>query len=387
VTCSPENRLASYADSNGNSEQFLYSDDGLKKKRVSGSATTLFTYDESALLLETNTSGVVDARYTNAPKTWGVLASQNRSGVSSFYGFDSEQCARILVSIAGLITDSYSYKVFGEPIQGGSGTVNPYRYIANGLYCYELVDLVNAWNNWLKSSVGRWDSRDPIGFDGGDSNLYRYVSNLPTQIVDASGEQSQAGGQPTPSDKFSDCRNRSKAYCNDAYAGCVAGWSNPGANCICRVSTSLCELIKHGPPHMSGLTPRNIQWFNCMNECIFRIWLKPDTSKWNTARQVCADMRKTLSQQPPASQSQKQSAVDACCKAQVGAEQDAYSSCLNPCAKFGPPPTFPQSFPFNGNYGQRLGAAERTCCGGAPGGMPITDPNEPGTLTGDPIPL
>ena len=106
-TWTPENRLASYADSNGNSDQFLYSDDGLKKKRVSGSTTTLFTYDESALLLETNTSGVVQARYTNAPKTWGILASQNRSGVSSFYGLDSQGSARILVSSAGLITDSY----------------------------------------------------------------------------------------------------------------------------------------------------------------------------------------------------------------------------------------------------------------------------------------
>ena len=49
---SPENRLLSYADSAGNNEQYLYSDDGLRKKRVSGATTTRFTYDETALLLE-----------------------------------------------------------------------------------------------------------------------------------------------------------------------------------------------------------------------------------------------------------------------------------------------------------------------------------------------
>lgn len=44
-------------------------------------------------------------------------------------------------------------------------------------------------------SEGRWASPDPIGFSGGDTNLYRYVSNKPltstdpfgTKIVDMTG--------------------------------------------------------------------------------------------------------------------------------------------------------------------------------------------------------
>jgi RHS repeat-associated protein len=96
--------------------------------------------------------------------------------------------ARILVSIAGVITDSYSWKAFGEAIQSGSGTVNPYGYIANGLYYTELVDLINAWNNWLKSTIGRWDSRDKLGFDGGSWNPYGYVENNPVGYVDPTGE-------------------------------------------------------------------------------------------------------------------------------------------------------------------------------------------------------
>jgi RHS repeat-associated protein len=186
-TWSPENRLASYSDPAGNNEQFLYSDDGLKKQRVNGAGTTLFTYDEHALLLETDASLNLDARYTNRPKAWGRLVSQNRSGVSSFYGIDSQQCARILISMAGLVTDEYSWKAFGEPIQTGSGTINPYGYIANGLYYTEVVDLINAWNNWLKGSVGRWDSRDKLGFDSGSWNPYEYVGNNPVRWADPSG--------------------------------------------------------------------------------------------------------------------------------------------------------------------------------------------------------
>ena len=36
-------------------------------------------------------------------------------------------------------------------------------------------------------SVGRWLEEDPIGFDGGDADLYRYVGNNPTNAVDPSG--------------------------------------------------------------------------------------------------------------------------------------------------------------------------------------------------------
>jgi hypothetical protein len=36
-------------------------------------------------------------------------------------------------------------------------------------------------------NLGRWLEEDPIGFEGGDSNLYRYVANTPTNATDPSG--------------------------------------------------------------------------------------------------------------------------------------------------------------------------------------------------------
>src|SRR5438552_969994 len=40
---------------------------------------------------------------------------------------------------------------------------------------------------YYDAKTGRWTSQDPLGFDAGDSNLYRYAKNLPTGALDASG--------------------------------------------------------------------------------------------------------------------------------------------------------------------------------------------------------
>ena len=53
---------------------------------------------------------------------------------------------------------------------------------------YDKVSgLQNNLNRWYDSSVGSWISQDPAGFDGGDTNEYRYVGDSPTNGVDPSG--------------------------------------------------------------------------------------------------------------------------------------------------------------------------------------------------------
>jgi uncharacterized protein RhaS with RHS repeats len=45
-------------------------------------------------------------------------------------------------------------------------------------------------------SIGRWLQEDPIGFAGGDNNLYRYVTNNPTNAVDPTGLFAEPKGPP-----------------------------------------------------------------------------------------------------------------------------------------------------------------------------------------------
>ncbi len=52
----------------------------------------------------------------------------------------------------------------------------------------EATGLQNNLNRWYDAKVGRWLSQDPIGFEGEDANLYRYVGNTPLRYTDPTGE-------------------------------------------------------------------------------------------------------------------------------------------------------------------------------------------------------
>jgi RHS repeat-associated protein len=51
----------------------------------------------------------------------------------------------------------------------------------------EDTQLQNNLNRWYDARVGRWLSEDPVGFDGGDRNLYRYALNAPLLLLDLLG--------------------------------------------------------------------------------------------------------------------------------------------------------------------------------------------------------
>lgn len=47
-------------------------------------------------------------------------------------------------------------------------------------------------------SIGRWLTEDPIAFDGGDANLYRYVGNQSINATDPSGLKISIGNKLVP---------------------------------------------------------------------------------------------------------------------------------------------------------------------------------------------
>jgi RHS repeat-associated protein len=56
-----------------------------------------------------------------------------------------------------------------------------------GVYFDTATSLNYHRNRWYDPAIGKWITEDPISFAAGDTNLFRYVSNSPTNLTDPSG--------------------------------------------------------------------------------------------------------------------------------------------------------------------------------------------------------
>lgn len=88
------------------------------------------------------------------------------------------------------VVNSYDYSPFGMILSESEGFAQPFKYVgklgvmseANGFYYMRA--------RYYDPQVGRFISEDPMGFDGGDVNLYVYGSNNPLLLVDPWGLES-----------------------------------------------------------------------------------------------------------------------------------------------------------------------------------------------------
>jgi|GEM_PF-4671461 len=63
----------------------------------------------------------------------------------------------------------------------------------------EKTGLQYGRSRWSSPNAGVFQTSEPIGFKGGDENLYRYVANDPVSLTDPSGlEIPPRGGYPNP---------------------------------------------------------------------------------------------------------------------------------------------------------------------------------------------
>jgi len=93
---------------------------------------------------------------------------------------------------SGVITQAHIiYDAYGNVIScknsEGQTVNNPLLFSYTGKAFDTDTALQNNINRWYDASIGRWLSTDPIGFEGNDTNLYRYVSNTPNLSLDYNG--------------------------------------------------------------------------------------------------------------------------------------------------------------------------------------------------------
>ena len=107
-----------------------------------------------------------------------------------------------LTDSAGTIKERYAYSAYGQlTITDASGTVrtltaegNRYTYTAREWD--EVAELYHYRARMYDPLSGRFCSRDPIGYEGSQWNLFEYTGGSPLHRLDAFGESWVAGGNP-----------------------------------------------------------------------------------------------------------------------------------------------------------------------------------------------
>jgi RHS repeat-associated protein len=93
---------------------------------------------------------------------------------------------RLVVDAAtGEVAQRIDYGSFGEVLADSNPGFQPFGF-AGGLYDTD-TSLVRFGARDYDAKLGRWLSKDPIGFGGGQPNLYGYVGNDPVNLIDPSG--------------------------------------------------------------------------------------------------------------------------------------------------------------------------------------------------------
>ena len=91
----------------------------------------------------------------------------------------------VVDATTGAIAQQLDYDPFGRVVLDTNPGFQPFAF-AGGLYD-PLTGLVRFGARDYDAETGRWTSRDPIGFGGGDTSLYGYVLGDPINSFDPVG--------------------------------------------------------------------------------------------------------------------------------------------------------------------------------------------------------
>ncbi len=176
----------------GTIDQFSYDSKNRVVERQVNAAITYLIYDGWNLIEERDSNGNVLATYIHGVLSDEML-SKTASGATVYYHTNALGSVTDLTSSTGAVIEKYKYDIYGKPaISNGSGsplTVSAYgnRFMFTGREFLVEVSLYDYRNRMYSADLGRFLQRDPIGFDGGDVNIYRYCDNNVVNWIDLFG--------------------------------------------------------------------------------------------------------------------------------------------------------------------------------------------------------
>ncbi|MFA5162853.1 MAG: RHS repeat-associated core domain-containing protein [Elusimicrobiales bacterium] len=193
-----QNRLTQVNLPSGYSEILRYDATGRRiAKTITHNGETIraqhYIYDGEDIAFVTDAAGALKATYTHGPGTDEPLML--KKGASDYYLLaDGLGSIIAIADQTGTVVERAQYQAYGKPVfrnevtgstSSWSQTGSLYSYTARewdaetGLFYYRA--------RYYAPDTGRFIQKDPIGFAGGDTNLYAYVGNRPYKYIDPYG--------------------------------------------------------------------------------------------------------------------------------------------------------------------------------------------------------
>lgn len=158
-------------------------------KTVGAGQPTSFQYDGVNRIIETTVTGTA----TILPGSTDEFFMRSDSAGVAVPLTDALGSTVGLTDASGNLVTNYIYEPYGTTGLTGANSNNSTQYTGRendgtGLYYYRA--------RYYDPRMARFVSSDPLGFGGGDLNLYRYVGNNPVSFVDPSGMDKSGNGGP-----------------------------------------------------------------------------------------------------------------------------------------------------------------------------------------------
>jgi RHS repeat-associated protein len=195
------NRLVQVKDASNN-VLATYKYDGLGRRiqETEGGTTTDLYYNAAWQVVEERVSGAARVQYVWSAAGTDVLVERDRDPTGGgtlserlYVQQDANGNVTALVNTSGQVVERYVYDPFGAvtvltaswAVQSSSQYA--WRYLFQGSRYDWTTGLANERNREYDPAEMRWLQNDPSGFGGGDTNLYRALSDSPAANSDPSG--------------------------------------------------------------------------------------------------------------------------------------------------------------------------------------------------------
>jgi RHS repeat-associated protein len=187
------NQLATAKQGSTTLGAFVYDGLGRRVQKTVSTVVSKFVYDGWNVAQEKDSKNKIAFNELGGLALDQVFSRTPASGAVSYLLTDALGSAVGLADTNGVVQTSYTYEPYGKTISSGAVNTNPFGFTGRENDSTGNLALYNNRTRSYSPTLQRFLTEDPIGFAGGDVNLYAYVGNSPTSFVDPLGLEREEG--------------------------------------------------------------------------------------------------------------------------------------------------------------------------------------------------